>query len=328
MTTLDLPPEGSDTFSAVADRVVAHLRKHTPISDWSVNRVVGGEQVHLHVGGESLIAVGDRRDWADSFCRRVVDLGADPVVEDVTTHPDYRDLTIGATRSYASQPIVDAEGEMFGMLCGLGVEPLQQSADVDVELLGLLSHLLGAHVSLARRLESGDRARRSAEALAQTDALTGLVNRRGWDALLADAAVRTSAYGDLAAVVVADVDGLKTVNDDLGHSEGDAVLRRVAAALTAARRDGETAARYGGDEFAVLVEDVSPRSLGEMLRRYHASFAQHDVEVSVGWSLVYPGDEPADAAFRRADVSMYEDKRSRRFEKGVTDDPRDLAPAG
>ncbi|KQO42730.1 MULTISPECIES: GGDEF domain-containing protein [unclassified Aeromicrobium] len=328
MTTLDLPPEGSDTFSAVANRVVAYLRKHTPISDWSVNRVVGGEQVHLHVGGESLIAVGDRRDWADSFCRRVVDLGADPVVEDVTTHPDYRDLTIGATRSYASQPIIDAEGEMFGMLCGLGVEPLQQSADVDVELLGLLSHLLGAHVSLARRLESGDRARRSAEALAQTDALTGLVNRRGWDALLADAAVRTSAYGDLAAVVVADVDGLKAVNDDLGHTEGDAVLRRVAAALTAARRDGETAARYGGDEFAVLVEDVSPRSLGEMLRRYRASFAQHDVEVSVGWSLVYPGDEPADAAFRRADVSMYEDKRSRRVENGVTDDPRDLAPAG
>lgn len=328
MTTLDLPPEGSDTFSAVANRVVAYLRKHTPISDWSVNRVVGGEQVHLHVGGESLIAVGDRRDWADSFCRRVVDLGADPVVEDVTTHPDYRDLTIGATRSYASQPIIDAEGEMFGMLCGLGVEPLQQSADVDVELLGLLSHLLGAHVSLARRLESGDRARRSAEALAQTDALTGLVNRRGWDALLADAAVRTSAYGDLAAVVVADVDGLKAVNDDLGHTEGDAVLRRVAAALTAARRDGETAARYGGDEFAVLVEDVSPRSLGEMLRRYRASFAQHDVEVSVGWSLVYSGDEPADAAFRRADVSMYEDKRSRRVENGVTDDPRDLAPAG
>jgi diguanylate cyclase len=290
MTTLSRPADGTDSFSAVSHRVVTYLRTHTPISDWSVNRVVGGEQVHLHVAGESLIAVGDRRDWADSFCRRVVDL--------------------------------------FGMLCGLGTSPLDRADDVDLDLLSLLTDLLGAHVSLARRLESGDRARRSAEALAQTDALTGLVNRRGWDALLADAAVRTSAYGDLAAVVVADVDGLKTVNDDLGHTEGDAVLRRVAAALTAARRDGETAARYGGDEFAVLVEDVSPRSLGEMLRRYRASFAQHDVEVSVGWSLVYPGDEPADAAFRRADVSMYEDKRSRRVENGVTDDPRDLAPAG
>ncbi|WP_311210803.1 MULTISPECIES: sensor domain-containing diguanylate cyclase [unclassified Aeromicrobium] len=328
MTTLSRPADGTDSFSEVSHRVVTYLRTHTPISDWSVNRVVGGEQVHLHVEGDGLIAVGDRRDWADSFCRRVVDLGADPVVPDVTTHPDYRDLRIGDSRSYASQPIHAADGEMFGMLCGLGTSPLDRADDVDLDLLSLLTDLLGAHVSLARRLESGDRARRSAEALAQTDALTGLVNRRGWDALLADAAVRTSAYGDLAAVVVADVDGLKAVNDELGHTEGDAVLRRVAAALTAARRDGETAARYGGDEFAVLVEDVSPRSLGEMLRRYRASFAQHDVEVSVGWSLVYPGDEPADAAFRRADVSMYEDKRSRRVENGVTDDPRDLAPAG
>lgn len=312
MTTLSLAAEGADTFSAVADRVVAYLRAHTPISDWSVNRVVGGEQIHLHVEGDGLISVGDRRDWADSFCRRVVDLGADPVVPDVTTHPDYRDLTIPGSRSYASQPILDADGDMFGMLCGLGTAPLHSAADVDLDLLDLLTGMLGAHVSLARRMESGDRARRSAEAMAQTDALTGLVNRRGWDALLADAAVRTSAYGDLAAVLVADVDGLKRVNDDLGHAEGDTVLQHVARALVAARRDGETVARYGGDEFAVLVEDVSPRSLGETMRRYRESFRAHDVEVSLGWSLVYPGDQPADAAFRRADAAMYEDKQARR----------------
>lgn len=316
MTTLSLHVDGGDTFSAVADRVVAYLRAHTPISDWSVNRVVGGEQVHLHVAGDGLISVGDRRDWADSFCRRVVDLGADPVVPDVTTHPAYRDLTIPGSRSYASRPILDTDGAMFGMLCGLGTQPLQGSADVDLDLLDLLTGMLGAHVSLARRMERGDRARRSAEAMAQTDALTGLVNRRGWDALLADAAVRTSAYGDLAAVVVADVDGLKQVNDDLGHAEGDLVLQRVAGALTSARHDGETAARYGGDEFAVLVEDVSPRSLGATLRRYRDAFRAHDVEVSLGWSLVYPGDQPADIAFRRADASMYEDKQARRGPSG------------
>ena len=312
MTTLSPRTDGNDTFSAVADRVVAYLRTHTPISDWSVNRVVGGEQVHLHVEGDELIAVGDRRDWTESFCRRVVDLGADPVVQDVTTHPDYRDLRIGATRSYAGQPIRDADGEMFGMLCGLGVTPLEDTADVDLDLLSLLTDLLGAHVSLARRLESGERARRSAEAMAQTDALTGLVNRRGWDVVLADAAVRTSAYGDLAAVLVADVDGLKSVNDDLGHAEGDKVLQRVAAALVDARHGSDVAARYGGDEFAVLVEDVSPRSLGATMRRYRAAFEAHDVQVSLGWSLVSPGDEPADAAFQRADAAMYEDKQARR----------------
>ncbi len=316
MSSLAVVPRESDSFSAVADRVVAYLRAHTPITDWSVSRVTSEEQVHLHVAGDALLSVGDRRPWSDTFCQRVVERGADRVVADVTTHPGYRDLPIPGSRSYAGQPIVDADGQMFGMICGLGGTPLAEAdgvpQGVDPELLAVLGDLLSAHLSLVRRLESGDRERRTAEALAQTDALTGLVNRRGWDAVLADAAVRASAYGDLAAVVVADVDGLKAVNDSQGHAAGDALLQRAASALAEARADSETVARYGGDEFVVLVEDVSPRLLSRRMQRYREVLAAHDVEASMGWSLVYPGDEPADAAFRRADASMYEDKQRRR----------------
>ena len=126
------------------------------------------------------------------------------------------------------------------------------------------------------------------------------------------AAVRASAYGDLAAVIVADVDGLKAVNDTEGHAAGDALLQRAAQALGEARAERETVARYGGDEFVVLVEDVSPRLLSRRMQRYREVLDAHGVEASMGWSLVYPGDEPADAAFRRADASMYEDKQRRR----------------
>lgn len=315
MSSLAVAPRGADTFSVVAQRVVDYLRTHTPISDWSVNRVTGDEQVHLHVAGQDLIAVGDRRAWQESACRRVVELGADSVVADVQQHPDFRDLDLPGGHGYAGQPILDADGRMFGMICGLGDQPLAEAGGVpqgvDPALLAVLGDLLGAHLSLARELERGDRERRTAEALAQTDALTGLVNRRGWDAVLADAAVRASAYGDLAAVVVADVDGLKAVNDLEGHAAGDALLQRAAHALDGARAPGETVARYGGDEFVVLVEDVSPRLLARTLERYRAALAEHEVTASFGWSLVYPGDEPADAAFRRADASMYEEKRRR-----------------
>lgn len=305
------PQPGTDTFSAVANRVVDYLRRTTPISDWSVNRRIEGEQVFLHTTRGTLVSVGDRRAWDQSYCHRAFDLGADNVVDDVTTHPQYSDLRIGATRSYAGVPIRDAEGEMFGMLCGLGVEPLE-GAEVDVELLGVLSDLLGAHLSVSRRAESEDRERRTAEALAQTDALTGLVNRRGWDAVLADAGVRASAYGDLAAVLLCDLDNLKEVNDRDGHAAGDALLQRTALALSAARGEHDTLARYGGDEFVVLVEDVSPRLLSRTLQRYRAALEHDGIAASFGWSLVFPGDEPADAAFDRADASMYEDKRARR----------------
>ncbi|WP_286690631.1 MULTISPECIES: sensor domain-containing diguanylate cyclase [unclassified Aeromicrobium] len=305
------PATGTDTFSAVANRVVEYLRRSTPISDWSVNRRIEGEQVFLHTTNGTLVRVGDRRPWDQSYCHRAFDLGADAIVDDVTTHPQYSDLRIGATRSYAGVPIRDPEGEMFGMLCGLGVDPLD-GADVDAELLAVLGDLLGAHLSLARRAESDDRERRTAEALAQTDALTGLVNRRGWDSVLADAGVRASAYGDLAAVVLCDLDGLKDVNDRDGHAAGDTLLQRTAHALTRARGAHDTLARYGGDEFVVLVEDVSPRLLSRTLQRYRDALEHEGVEASFGWSLVFPGDEPVDLAFQRADRSMYEDKRARR----------------
>jgi diguanylate cyclase len=324
---MERPPshDGSDTFSVMANRVVEYLRATTPISDWSVNRRIEGEQVFLHTTDGTLVGVGDRRPWVESYCHRAADLGADHVVDDVLTHPQYRDLRIGATRSYAGVPIVDADGEMFGMLCGLGVEPLD-GATIDVELLALLGDLLGAQLSATRRADEEDRTRRSLAARAQVDALTGLMNRRGWDAVLADAALRTSAYGDLAAVVVVDLDESSLTYEQHGQREGDRLLRRAALALTEVLEPGETLARYGGDEFAVLVEDVSPRLLGQVLRRFRASLDLHDVEASVGWSLIYPGDELADAAFTRAHTATYEDRALRRAARD-SDNPQDLSPS-
>ncbi|MEH3066925.1 MAG: hypothetical protein PGN15_02375 [Aeromicrobium erythreum] len=62
------PDTGTDTFSAVANRVVEYLRRSTPISDWSVNRRIEGEQVFLHTTNGTLVRVGDRRPWDQSYC--------------------------------------------------------------------------------------------------------------------------------------------------------------------------------------------------------------------------------------------------------------------
>ncbi len=94
--------------------------------------------------------------------------------------------------------------------------------------------------------------------LADTDPLTGLWNRRSFEAELAQQARRCERYGEQAALLVLDLDGFKATNDAEGHQAGDRALRRAAGAMRAALRTSDMLARIGGDEFAALLLHVSP----------------------------------------------------------------------
>ena len=91
----------------------------------------------------------------------------------------------------------------------------------------------------------------------QVDALTGLANRRGFDAKLADAAARRAGSNSSFCVLMGDVDHFKQFNDKWGHSAGDQVLRLVAQAFKAHTQDGDTVARIGGEEFVVILTDTT-----------------------------------------------------------------------
>jgi diguanylate cyclase (GGDEF)-like protein len=152
--------------------------------------------------------------------------------------------------------------------------------------------------------------------IAQLDALTGLANRRRFDEAL-DAAV--AAAGDPAAgrrgadarsfaIVLFDLDRFKLVNDTYGHPAGDRLLRAVAAACAAIVRPGDTLARIGGDEFAVIAptagEDGARRLAEELGRAVRSAGA----EATVAWA-VHPADgEDGDALLRIADRRLYERK--------------------
>jgi two-component system cell cycle response regulator len=134
--------------------------------------------------------------------------------------------------------------------------------------------------------------------MANTDELTGLANRRRADATLAELA--GSAGPDRAlGVLVVDLDHFKEVNDRLGHPAGDAVLVDVAARLRGAVRPGDLVTRYGGEEFVVVVDDVTPTALHGLAERCRAAigdepFAVHGhesviVTASVGGAAL-PGD--------------------------------------
>ncbi len=161
------------------------------------------------------------------------------------------------------------------------------------------------------------------EALAATDALTGLGNRRQFDALLQREWRRAARDGSALGLLMIDVDFFKRYNDQYGHPQGDACLRAVAAAIGEAfRRPGDMAARYGGEEFAVLLagSDIGAAALAaERLRGVLAGLGlPHEgnprgiVTVSIGVADAWPGQGAPEELLAAADLALYEAKRQGR----------------
>jgi len=195
-------------------------------------------------------------------------------------------------------------------------------------LLAELEKLAEAHLRLLRRLgkitriSDGFQSQLKAlnEVLQQasrTDSLTGIPNRRSMMEDLHAELARTGREGGTMAVLMADVDRFKGVNDTYGHETGDRVLVALAQALREALRAYDVCARWGGEEFLVLLPATSREGaleVGEKLRKAAASLsvpaaeARVKVGLSVGLAVLEPG-ESMDALIRRADEAMYLAKR-------------------
>ena len=160
---------------------------------------------------------------------------------------------------------------------------------------------------------------RDAETRASTDALTGLPNRRYFDEYLGLLGRRRRAE-DRVGVLMIDIDRFKRLNDTFGHAVGDHVLREVAQAIASAVRDDDVPARFGGEEFAVLLKNPSARvalDVGERVRRAVAALDLRrlgvpGVSVSVGVAVADDPDVALDAVIDEADRALYRAKRGGR----------------
>jgi diguanylate cyclase (GGDEF)-like protein len=177
---------------------------------------------------------------------------------------------------------------------------------------------------MAQRLAEREEELRAAnihlQELATSDALSGLANRRGFDARLAADWQRAGKLGRPVALLMIDVDHFKLFNDRYGHVEGDVCLRRIGKLLKESTRDDDLPARYGGEEFSLLMPgadiDVALKR-GEQLRRAveelciaHASAPSGQVTVSIGVASLYPAaTDDAEDLVEAADVALYAAKR-------------------
>ncbi|MBN2218205.1 MAG: GGDEF domain-containing protein [Pirellulales bacterium] len=191
--------------------------------------------------------------------------------------------------------------------------------------LRLACRLLAEVVRLRRSEQVSTQAQHKLRQKALTDPLTGLPNRRAWDAALDERLAaarntdRTSGTMGRLCVAVADLDHFKQVNDTDGHAAGDRVLAAVGAALRAQLRQADFIARLGGDEFGLLLDVPGAATAAMILDRLRDALAArieqdttHRVTTSIGWQLVPATGASAETLFAQADKALRQAKQAGR----------------
>jgi len=201
----------------------------------------------------------------------------------------------------------DAAGETVAAILSMSLV-----RDQDGSPLHFIAQL--QDISERRRLE--DQLRH----LADHDPLTGLRNRRLFENDLRLQVARSQRYGELAGLMVIDLDAFKSVNDTHGHRAGDETLRAVARALTRRLRETDLVARLGGDEFAVLLPHIDEEGLAVVADGLSRVLPACSVDVgdtvvhpsaSVGFVLIDEHTQAPEQVLAEADRAMYEAKRGR-----------------
>lgn len=306
---------GESAFDTASRQVLDYLRAHVPLDFWTVSRVIDGRQVYLRVTPNELgLDVGDGPRWEDSLCQLMVESNAPRVAPDVSVVPAYADRSDRLTMpvgAYIGFPLRAPDGSLFGTVCGVGTTPQDAEIAEFTPLLEMLSEVLSTVLSLDAHTFSLSRELESSRLDAETDALTGLLNRRAWQAACAIEESRHHLLGDHASIIMMDLDGLKPLNDQRGHAAGDELLRHAAGVLKKSSRTSDVVARLGGDEFAVLCPQATATAATALLERLRSELEDAGVRASLGVATMDQLSTMAETE-ALADQAMYDDKRRRR----------------
>ncbi|MFA5631578.1 MAG: sensor domain-containing diguanylate cyclase [Porticoccaceae bacterium] len=304
-----------ENFAAATEAALSYLQEHTGFALWMMTRTDGEDWTVLQSRDRRYgVTPGTVFRWADTFCARMV-AGAGPrVAPDALQVPVYMDagmvaeVPIGA---YIGVPIFNEDGTLFGTLCAVDPERQDDRVSDNLPLIELIAGLLASLLAVEQRASRMARLYEQVQEVANTDVLTGIFNRRGWQDSLAREEARAQRYGSPCSVFVIDLDELKFINDTQGHDQGDELLRRAALCLRAAVRSGDFVARIGGDEFAVLAVECNKSQAAVVAENIRRELRDADISASLGYATRDPL-QGLDEAMKVADRRMYEEKLSAR----------------
>ncbi len=180
---------------------------------------------------------------------------------------------------------------------------------------GVVEHFISTGKDITEQMQTRERLHH----LSQHDLLTGLPNRMLFNDRLEQAIPRTRRNGGILAVLLVDMDRFKNINETLGFDCGDHMLQAVGGRLLSSTRDGDTVARLGDDEFAIILEDVQQtediakvieKIIGSLSQAYYIDDHELFITSSIGVSI-YPGDgEQPETLVQNADVAIHHAKES------------------
>jgi diguanylate cyclase (GGDEF)-like protein len=277
---------------------------------WEGVRDDGTIQAHFHVS-----------DLASPLVDATCTSGEPMLVR--TVDDDLLDLLLPAARNAVIAPLT-ADGEQLGVAVGeWGGGHDARIPTSTVRALGQASMHTALSLRNARLLGENER-------LATRDSLTGLANRRLFDESLQREVARARRLAAPLSLLVLDVDHFKQVNDSYGHQTGDAVLREVADALVANTKNYDVAARYGGDEFVVLLPGCSRDDALRVAERVRLGIARAvdgaPVTVSAGVATVPDNANDAERLMAAADAALYDAKRTGRDRVATSGRGIEIAP--
>ncbi|MEO6073265.1 MAG: diguanylate cyclase [Burkholderiales bacterium] len=331
----------ADTVPVVTRQTISHVNGQQMSVEISYNNTVWGDRPahlailrdisesirverELRVAANAMSHMAEGVVITDARCRVVSINGAFSVITGYT-----QEEVMGTVPSYPASRHHDAafsrsiwktvrrtgnwQGEIWNRRKSGELYPVMLSISAVQDEGGHLTHYVGVFNDISTYKEYEQRLRH----LAHHDTLTGLPNRTAFDDHCEKALNRAVRHGTQLALLFIDLDGFKAVNDTYGHAVGDMLLQAVAGRITACLRDKDIVARMGGDEFTVLLEDITGAESAILAaRKLLAALSEKtpcgDREISVFASIgisLYPDDaDDVETLLTHADIAMYEAK--------------------